>query len=53
MQKLFYVVSRWLESDPSKQSERLNNMIKQDMESVGFRYEEIAATEQQREELYR
>lgn len=53
MQKLFYVVCRWLEEDQSKQSERISNMIKQDMETIGYRYEDIANTERQREELYR
>jgi hypothetical protein len=28
-------------------------MIKQDMESIGYRFEDIANTERQREELYR
>ena len=53
MQKLFYVVSKWLEEDGSKQAERIGAMIKADMELVGFRYEDIASNERQREELYR
>ena len=53
MQKLFYVVCRWLEEDSSKQSERIGRMIKEDMETMGFRYEEINNTERQREDLYR
>ena len=53
MQKLFYVVSRWLEEDGSKQAERIGAMIKADMEIIGFRYEDIASNERQREELYR
>lgn len=38
MQKLFYVVCRWLEEDHSKQSDRIGDMIKQDMETIGFRF---------------
>jgi len=38
MQKLFYVVCRWLEEDHSKQSDRISDMIKQDMETIGFRF---------------
>ena len=53
MQRLFYVVCRWLEEDQSKQADRLGSMIKADMESIGFRYEEISTNERQREELYR
>jgi hypothetical protein len=48
MQRLFYVVSRWLEEDGSKQAERISQMIRSDMEAVGFRYEDIAANERQR-----
>ena len=39
MQRLFYVVCRWLEEDSSKQAERIGSMIKADMETIGFRYE--------------
>ena len=53
MQKLFYVVCRWLEEEDTKQSERVGNMIKNDMEIVGFKYEDIQNTERQREQLYR
>lgn len=53
MQRLFYVVSRWLEEDGSKQAERISDMIRADMESIGFRYADISANERQREELYR
>jgi len=53
MQKLFYVVCRWLEEDHSKQADRISSMIQQDMATIGFRYEDIANTERQREELYR
>ena len=53
MQKLFYVVCRWLEEEDTKQSERVSNMIKNDMEIVGFKYEDIQNTERQREQLYR
>jgi hypothetical protein len=28
-------------------------MIKQDMEAIGYRFDDIASTERQREELYR
>lgn len=52
MQKLFYVVCRWLEEEDSKQSERVCNMIKNDMEIAGFKYEDIQNTERQREQLY-
>lgn len=48
MQKLFYVVCRWLDSDESKQSERVCNMIKHDMELMGFKYDDIHNTESQR-----
>jgi hypothetical protein len=48
MQKLFYVVCRWLEEDGSKQGERIGSMIKEDMESIGFRYEDISNNERQR-----
>jgi hypothetical protein len=44
MQRLFYVVSRWLEEDHSKQSDRISSMIKEDMEQIGFRFEDIAGT---------
>lgn len=37
-----YVVCRWLETDHSKQAERINDMIKEDMQLIGFRYEDIA-----------
>ena len=47
------MVSRWLEEDGSKQAERISQMIRSDMEAVGFRYEDIAANERQRLELYR
>jgi hypothetical protein len=53
MQKLFYVVCRWLEEDHSKQADRICNMIQEDMATIGFRYQDIATTERQREELYR
>lgn len=53
MQRLLYVVCRWLEEDGSKQAERIGTMIKTDMESIGFRFEDIASNERQREELYR
>ena len=53
MQKLFYVVCRWLEADESKQSERVSSMIKNDMELMGFKYDDISNTERQREQLYR
>jgi hypothetical protein len=53
MQRLFYVVCRWLEEDGSKPGERIGAMIKDDMETVGYRYGEIASNERQREELYR
>ena len=53
MQKLFYVVCRCLEEEDTKQSERVCNMIKNDMEIVGFKYEDIQNTERQREQLYR
>ena len=53
MQRLFYVVCKWLDEDGSKQGERIGAMIKADMETIGFRYEDIAANERQREELYR
>ena len=53
MQKLFYVVCRWLEEDQSKQSMKICNNIKDEMENVGFNYESISNTERQREELYR
>jgi hypothetical protein len=49
MQKLFYVVCRWLEEDRSKQSERIGTMIKADMKQIGFCYEDISNTEKQRE----
>ena len=42
MQRLFYVVCRWLEEDSSKQAERIGTMIKADMETIGFGYDEIA-----------
>lgn len=48
MQKLFYVVCRWLESEESKQAERVSDMIKNDMELMGFRYDDIRNTEMQR-----
>lgn len=48
MQKLYYVICRWLEADESKQSEKLCEMIKHDMEIVGFRYDDINNTERQR-----
>ena len=53
MQRLFYVVCRWLEEDGSKQAERIGSMIKTDMETIGFRYEDISNNERQREDLYR
>lgn len=53
MQKLFYVICRWLETEESRQSERLSESIKHDMEIVGFRYDDISNTERQREQLYR
>lgn len=53
MQKLFYVICRWLESEESKQAERVCSMIKNDMDLMGFKYDDISNTERQREELYR
>ena len=52
MQKLFYVVCRWLEEEDSKQADRVCSMIKDDMELMGFRYQDIQNTERQREQLY-
>lgn len=31
MQKLFYVVCRWLDSEDTKQAEKVSGMIKNDM----------------------
>jgi len=42
-----------IEEDGSKQGERIGSMIKSDMETIGFRYEEISNNERQREDLYR
>lgn len=52
MQKLFYVVCRWLEEEDTKQADRVCSMIKNDMELMGFRFEDIQNTERQREQLY-
>ena len=53
MQRLFYVVCRWLEEDGSKQADRIGAMVKADMGTIGFNYEDISANERQREELFR
>lgn len=44
MQKLLYVVCRWLEEEDSKQAERVSGMIKNDMELMGFKYDDIRST---------
>lgn len=43
---------RWLEEEDSKQADRVCSMIKDDMELMGFRYQDIQNTERQREQLY-
>ena len=48
MQRLFYIVTRWLEEDHSKQADRIADMLKHDMETIGFSYEDIASNERQR-----
>ena len=53
MQRLFYVVCRWLEEDGSKQADRIGSMVKADMGTIGFNYEDISSNERQREELFR
>ncbi len=48
MQKLFYIVCRWLEEDNSRQSEEIASIIKTDMEMLGIKYDDIAYAERQR-----